>query len=76
MDVKAMVLESLEEIIGVEVDDSQLDLFGEELIDSLAIINLIVLFEGRIGRKIDTRLITNDDFRTPAAIIALIEKTA
>ncbi len=71
-----IVKDALLEVIGVEMDKNQydLDLFDNGLMDSLSMVNMIVLMEENIGKRIDSKFFTNEDFRSFSSIEALIER--
>ncbi len=75
-DYKKIVKEALHEVIGVEMEENQygLDLFESGLMDSLSMVNMVVLMEESLGKRIDSKYFTNDDFRSFSAIQSLIER--
>ena len=64
------------EVIGVEVDENQhnLDLIENGLMDSLSMVNMILLMEEKLGKRIDCSEFTNDDFRSFKAIESLVQR--
>ncbi len=75
-DYKKIVKNILFEVIGVEMEEEhyQLDLIENGLMDSLSMVNMIVLMEENLGKKIDIKNFTNDDFRTFTSIESLMER--
>ncbi len=68
------VLDLLEEICEDDVvkEDMDLNLFDEDLLDSLAFTELLVAIEERFGIIISPSEMERKDVETPAKIIALI----
>lgn len=75
-DYKKIVSEALQEIIGISVEENQyhLDLIENGFMDSLSMVNMILLMEERLGKRIDSKKFTNDDFRSFYAIESLLER--
>lgn len=75
-DYKKIVREALSEIIGIEMDETQydLDLIENGFMDSLSMVNMIIVMEERLGKKIDSKKFTNDDFRSFYAIESLLQR--
>lgn len=70
------ILNMLTEICGTdEVSKNRdIDLFEEELFDSLAITELLVQIEEEFGIEIAPTEITREDIKTPNKIIELVSK--
>jgi D-alanine--poly(phosphoribitol) ligase subunit 2 len=70
------VLDILEKICGVSDvrEDRDIDLFDNGLLDSLALIELIISIEEEIGLKIEPTEISREDFTTPNEIIGYLTK--
>ena len=75
-DYTKIVGEALHDAVGIEIEEDQygLDLIEHGLVDSLAMMNIIVHMEENLGRRIDSRNITNDDFRSFDSIRSFIER--
>lgn len=73
---RKIVKDAILEAIGVEMEENQynLDLIENGLMDSLSMVNMILLMEKSLGKRIDSKNFTNDDFRSFYAIEALIER--
>lgn len=73
---KKLVNEVLQEVIGIEMEENQynLDLIENGLMDSLSMVNMILLMEERLGKRIDCKEFTNDDFRSFTTIEALVQR--
>ena len=69
------VLNLLEEICEDDIvrEDRNLNLFEEDLLDSLAFTELLVAIEDEFGIVISTSEVERSDVETPAKIIALIQ---
>ena len=69
------VLNLLEEICEDDIvrEDRNLNLFEEELLDSLAFTELLVAIEDEFGIVISPSEVERSDVETPAKIIALIQ---
>lgn len=63
----------LRERLQVEVDDPKADLFESGLIDSLLVVELLVLLEAEFGVQVPMERLELDDFRSLERIAALIE---
>lgn len=50
-------------------------LLAENLMDSLDFLNLVAFLEERYGVKIDSDELTPENFETPTAIVALVERS-
>ncbi len=68
------VLDLLEEICEDDMvrEDLELNLFEEDLLDSLAFTELLVAIEDEFGIVISPSEVERSDVETPAKIIALI----
>lgn len=69
------VLNLLEEICEDDIvrEDRNLNLFEEDLLDSLAFTELLVAIEDEFGIVISPSEVERSDMETPAKIIALIQ---
>ena len=69
------VLNLLEEICEDDIvrEDRNLNLFEEDLLDSLAFTELLVAIEDEFGIVISASEVERSDVETPAKIIALIQ---
>ncbi|MBS9338573.1 D-alanine--poly(phosphoribitol) ligase subunit DltC [Fructobacillus sp. M2-14] len=74
MDVKAGVLEVLNNIIGEDMAD-QMDenLFDSGLLDSMATVELLLELEGRFGIQAPVSEFNREDWDTANKIIAKVE---
>lgn len=57
-------------------EDKNLQLFENDLLDSLAVVELLVALEEGFGIVLSPSEITRDDICTPAKIIALVQARA
>ncbi|EPY2275221.1 D-alanine--poly(phosphoribitol) ligase subunit DltC [Clostridium sporogenes] len=69
------ILEILIEVCGTDEvkDDMDLNLFDNELLDSLGLIELILAIEEQVGIKIESTEITREEFDSPNKIIKHIK---
>jgi D-alanine--poly(phosphoribitol) ligase subunit 2 len=71
-DQGAILLDILREVLdpvaGVEIDT---DLF-EAGLDSMAIMQLLIAIETRLGKTIPVREVTRENFNSPRAILSLL----
>ncbi|EPY6473107.1 D-alanine--poly(phosphoribitol) ligase subunit DltC [Clostridium sporogenes] len=69
------ILEILIEVCGTDEvkDDMDLNLFDNELLDSLGLIELILAIEEQVGIKIEPTEITREEFDSPNKIIKHIK---
>ncbi len=71
-DQGAILLDILREVLdpvaGVEIDT---DLF-ESGLDSMAIMQLLIAIETRLGKTIPVREVTRENFKSPRAILSLL----
>ena len=74
MDTKKIVLNALEEIVGVEVaqDEYDLNLIEAGVLDSLSVVNLIVEIENAMNVRINVEKISVKDFSSVNSMIALV----
>ena len=74
MDTKKVVLNALEEIVGVEVaqDEYDLNLIEAGVLDSLSVVNLIVEIENAMNVRINVEKISVKDFSSVNSMIALV----
>lgn len=75
-DYRKIVGDALSDAVGIEIEEAQygLDLIEHGLVDSLAMMNIIMHMEEHLGKRIDSKNFTNDDFRSFNSIRSLIEK--
>ena len=77
MFVKESVLRVMEEVSGISQEELQenmdLDLYENELLDSLGIITLLEELSMDLKCEFDVGKVSADDFRTMNAIIATVE---
>lgn len=75
-DYRKIVGDALNDAVGIEIEEAQygLDLIEHGLVDSLAMMNIIMHMEEHLGKRIDSKNFTNDDFRSFNSIRSLIEK--
>jgi len=75
-DYRKIVGDALSDAVGIEIEEAQygLDLIEHGLVDSLAMMNIIMHIEENLGQRIDSKNFTNDDFRSFNSIRSLIEK--
>lgn len=75
-DYRKIVGDALNDAVGIEIEEGQygLDLIEHGLVDSLAMMNIIMHMEENLGQRIDSKNFTNDDFRSFNSIRSLIEK--
>ncbi|HSR05097.1 MAG TPA: phosphopantetheine-binding protein [Proteiniclasticum sp.] len=75
-DYRKIVGDALSDAVGIEIEEGQygLDLIEHGLVDSLAMMNIIMHMEENLGQRIDSKNFTNDDFRSFNSIRSLIEK--
>ena len=72
------ILEILADKCGVEPedlkDDMDIDMFEEGLLDSFAMLSLIVDFESELGIKLEITEIERKDINTPNKVIECLSK--
>ncbi|MEE1279534.1 MAG: D-alanine--poly(phosphoribitol) ligase subunit DltC [Oscillospiraceae bacterium] len=72
------ILEILAEKCGVEpedlAEDMDIDMFEEGLLDSFAMLGLIVDFEEQLGIKLEITEIDRKDINTPNKVIENLKK--
>ena len=75
-DYRKIVGDALNDAVGIEIEEEQygLDLIEHGLVDSLAMMNIIMHMEEHLGKRIDSKNFTNDDLRSFNSIRSLIEK--
>ncbi|MCL2056894.1 MAG: phosphopantetheine-binding protein [Oscillospiraceae bacterium] len=52
--------------------EPDLELFDAGLLDSFAVVQMLVEFEGRLGISLDIETLRREDISTPAKIIGLL----
>ena len=68
------IIKIIESIVpGAKVDENT-NLLEHHIIDSFAIINLVANIEDEYGVAVSARDIVPENFETPAAILAMIER--
>ena len=77
MDVKMIIVEAMETVIGAERDELlenlDLNLLENDLLDSLSIVTLLSEIEKAVGKKIDIKKISPESFLTINRMTAAIE---
>ena len=72
-DKSAILLEILRETLDPEIAmEMDTDLFAAGL-DSMAIMQLLIGIEMRLGKAIPVREVTRENFKSPQAILSLLE---
>lgn len=73
--MEQQVIEILNGIVGAEEGEleADLDLFEAGLLDSFAIVQLVVELEGRFGVSLPVETLTREEIATPALIAKKIE---
>ena len=76
MDEQIMVI--LSELCGAEPGELEEDmaLFEMGLLDSFAVVQLLVEFEEKLGVSLDIEQLNREMIATPAKIIALVERAS
>ena len=59
---------------GKEIPDEKCDLFENQIIDSMELIELIMFLEQELGLEIDQEFMAADNFRSVAAMLDTIGK--
>lgn len=74
--MKEKVLDLLEEVCDDDVvrEDLDMDLFEEELMDSLAFAELLAMIEDELGVVISPSEVVRSQVNTASKIIALVEE--
>jgi D-alanine--poly(phosphoribitol) ligase subunit 2 len=69
------VIEILNSMLGAEEGEleADLDLFEAGLLDSFAVVQLVVELEEKLGVALAIETLTRQDIATPARIAALVE---
>ena len=75
-EVVGVVTRILRESLYVEVDDPDVDLIASGLLDSLALVELLLELERTLGRKLQLEELEVDDFRSVARIARFVETHA
>lgn len=72
------ILEILEEICDDSIvrEDKDLDLYDEDLLDSLGFVEMLVTIESELGIVIAPSEVTREDANTANKIIKLVESRA
>lgn len=68
------ILDILYEASGNQIEDTELDLFSEEIIDSFIIINLVVQLEEAFDISISVDYITYENFCSVRAIMGMVKR--
>lgn len=80
MDIKKTVLMTMDDLFGIDADEMNdnldLDLFENELIDSLGLVTLLEEVGDQLDIDFDISDFTPENFRTVNEIIKCIEKLA
>ncbi len=74
MELREKVLEILEEICDDSVvkEETEIDLFENGLLDSVAIVELLVAIEEAFGLVLSPTELTREDIKTPERVVELI----
>ena len=77
MTVQQAILTAMEDILGLDQEEMRdqldLDLFENDLVDSLGLVTLINEVSGHIGHPIDVRRMPPEDLATVRRMTAAIE---
>lgn len=75
-DYRKIVTDALNDAVGIELKEEQynLDLIENGLMDSLSMMNMVIHMEENLGKRIDSRSFSNDDFRSFEHILSLIRR--
>ncbi|WP_312653378.1 hypothetical protein [Proteiniclasticum sp.] len=75
-DYRKIVTDALNDAVGIELKEEQynLDLIENGLMDSLTMMNMVIHMEENLGKRIDSRSFSNDDFRSFEHILSLIRR--
>lgn len=73
--LKEEVISIFEDVTGTDEmrDDNSLDMFEEELLDSLAIIEVLLEIENRLGIKLQPTDLERSDMATVDNMVAFLE---
>ena len=73
-----MILDIIEKVCEDDSirEDLTMNLFAEDLLDSLSFVELLVELEDNLGVVISPSEVTREDMDTPEKIIALVEAKA
>ena len=76
--MESKIMSILCEICGAEEGelDENLDLFEAGLIDSFAVVEMLVKFEEQLGISLDIEKLSREQIATPALIIKMAEGAA
>jgi len=77
MNIQSALLDVMEEVFGIEKDELQqdidLDLFENDLVDSLGIVTMMGELEEVLNKKLDISKMSPDDFRSVRTMTAAVE---
>ncbi len=75
MDLQEKVIEIFEEVLGTDeiAEDLDLDMFENELLDSLAIIEVLLGIEEKIGLSLQPTDLERKDMATVNNLVAFLE---
>jgi len=76
--MESKIIEVLNEICGAQPGELEpdLDLFESGLLDSFAVVQMLVEFEDKLGISLDIEQLRREDIATPALIVRLLEGMA
>jgi D-alanine--poly(phosphoribitol) ligase subunit 2 len=74
--MQAQVIEILSELCGAGPGELEpdMDLFGNGLLDSFGVVQLLVKLEERFGLALDIESFSRAEIATPALICGIVEK--
>ncbi|MBI4578159.1 MAG: hypothetical protein HY718_00560 [Planctomycetes bacterium] len=75
-DVAAVIRSLLSQNASVRDLGDQDDLLGTGILDSVGVLSLVAGLEKSLDLKIDTRHLTEENFRSMSAIAAMVERLA
>lgn len=75
MDLQEKVIEIFEEVLGTDeiAEDLDLDMFENELLDSLAIIEVLLGIEEKLGLSLQPTNLERKDMATVNNLVAFLE---
>lgn len=77
MDIQEKILDVMEEVFGIEKDElrdnQDLDLFENELVDSLGLVTMLGELSSSLGKKFEIGKMAPESFRTVRALTEAIK---
>lgn len=77
MDIQEKILDVMEEVFGIEKDELRdnldLDLFENELVDSLGIVTMLSELGSSVGKKFEIAKMAPESFRTVRSLTEAIK---